>query len=328
MLNVSEKFLAMPAAVRGALWMCAASVLLGVLSITVRHLSKDLHPFEIAFFRNLGQFALMLPWLLFSGIAVMKTKRIGAHVRRSLFGIVAMLSWFTVLALLPVAKATALGFSAPLFATVGAAIFLGETVRARRWSATALGFVGTLIIVRPGLEKFDGAELLALASAALIATALLSNKSLARTENPNAMVLWMGFFMTLFSIGPAIYVWQWPQGETWAWLGLTGVIATAVHQALNRAFKTSDASYVMPFGFVQLPAVALMGYFAFGEVADFYTWIGAAVIFASGVYIVHREARAAAKTHAPVMVQPQPAVQALVHEGEVHEGGAHQNDDA
>ena len=313
MANVFIKFQQLPAAVRGALWMSAASIFLGILSVTVRHLSKDLHPFEIAFFRNFGQFALMLPWVVYSGIGVMKTERIGAHVRRSIFGIIAMLTWFTALSLVPVAKATALGFSAPLFATLGAALFLGETVRARRWTATALGFVGTLIIVRPGFQTLNGSELLALGSAALIAGALLSNKSLARTENPNVMVVWMGLFMTLFSIGPAIYVWQWPQGETWAWLALTGVIATFAHQSINRAFKTSDASYVMPFGFVQLPAVALMGYMVFGEVADIYTWIGAAVIFSSGVYIVHREAKAAIKTDAPVLVQPQPAVQAQAH---------------
>ena len=312
MKRAQQKFNLLPAPVRGALWMIIASTMLGTINVLVRHISKDLHPFEIAFFRNFGQFVFMLPWLVFSGLAVMKTKRIGAHIRRSLFGIAAMLTWFTALSLLPVAKVTALGFTAPLFATIGAALILREKVRARRWGATIIGFIGALVILRPGIYSIGSSELVALGGAALIAFALLSNKSLARTEQPNAMVLWMGLFMTLFSLPPAIYVWQWPVGETWAWLAMLGAVATIAHLAINRAFIASDASYVMPFGFIQLPAVAIMAFFMFGEVSDMLTWVGAAIIFASGIYIARREA-AALRAGETIIVMPQPAVEAFGH---------------
>jgi len=310
MKRAQQKFNLLSAPVRGAVWMIIASTMLGTINVLVRHISADLHPFEIAFFRNFGQFVFMLPWLFISGIAVMKTKRIGAHIRRSLFGMAAMLTWFSALSLLPVAKVTALGFTAPLFATVGASLILRENVRVRRWSATLIGFIGALIILRPGINTIGTSELVALSGAALIAFALLSNKSLARTEQPNAMVLWMGFFMSIFSLPPAIYVWQWPAGETWLWLAMLGAVATIAHLAINRAFIASDASYVMPFGFVQLPAVAIMAFFMFGEVSDALTWVGAAIIFASGIYIARREA-AMAKTGETIVVMPQPAVQAV-----------------
>ncbi|MDH3335595.1 MAG: DMT family transporter [Rhodospirillaceae bacterium] len=312
MKRAQQKFNLLSAPVRGAIWMVIASTMLGTINVLVRHISADLHPFEIAFFRNFGQFAFMLPWLVVSGFAVMKTKRIGAHIRRSMFGMAAMLTWFSALSLLPVAKVTALGFTAPLFATIGAALILREKVRARRWVATIIGFIGALIILRPGINTIGSSELVALGGAALIAFALLSNKSLARTEQPNAMVLWMGFLMSIFSLPPAIYVWQWPVGETWAWLAMLGVVATLAHLSINRAFVTSDASYVMPFGFVQLPAVAIMAFFMFGEVSDIFTWVGAAIIFASGIYITRREA-AIAKAGEAVVIIPQPAVEAIGH---------------
>lgn len=295
-----------PASV-GALWMLLAACLLGSLSLLVRQISSDLHPFEIAFFRNFAQFAFMVPWVLAAGFHVVHTRRLWAHVRRSSFGICAMLSWFWVVTQMPIAEATAISFSAPLFTTAGAALFLGEKVGARRWAATFVGFMGVMMIIRPGVHAIELPQVMALLSAVFIAGSMLSNKSLARTESPNAMVLWMGVFMSLFSLPPALTVWAWPVGWTWAWLAGLGVVATAAHLAINRAFASSDASFIAPFGFAQIPFVALVGYVAFAEMPDAWTWAGAAVIMASGVYTAHREA----KINRVVAAPPQPGVVAV-----------------
>lgn len=288
----------------GALWMVLAACLLGSLSLLVRHTAKDLHPFEVAFFRNFAQFAFMVPWVLAAGIQVVHTKRVWAHVRRSGFGICAMLSWFWVVTQMPIAEATAISFSAPLFTTAGAALFLRERVGPRRWAAAAVGFMGVLLIIRPGVQAVELPQLVALMSAVFIAGSMLSNKSLARTEKPNAMVLWMGIFMSLFSLPPALSVWTWPVGWTWAWLVGLGLVATAAHLAINRAFASSDASFIAPFGFAQIPFVALVGYMAFAEIPDSWTIAGALVIMLSGVYTAHREAKVNRKT----AVQPQPVL--------------------
>ena len=298
-----------PASV-GALWMLAAACLLGSLSLMVRHIAADLHPFEIAFFRNFGQFAFMIPWAVLAGIEAVRTRRVWAHVRRSCFGIGAMLSWFWVVTQMPIAEATAISFSAPLFTTAGAALFLREKVGPRRWVAAGVGFFGVLMIIRPGLDAVELPQLVALLSAVFIAGSMLSNKSLARSESPNAMVLWMGVFMSLFSLPPALVFWSWPTGWTWAWLVTLGLVATFAHLAINRAFASSDASFIAPFGFAQIPFVALMGYGVFGESPDGWTVAGSLVIIGSGVYTAHREAKVSRAVAAP----PQPGVVAVGHE--------------
>lgn len=288
----------------GALWMLGAACLLGTLSLMVRHIAGNLHPFEIAFFRNLGQLAFMVPWAVMAGVQVVRTERVWAHVRRSAFGICAMLSWFWVVTQMPIAEATAISFSAPLFTTAGAALFLREKVGPRRWAAAAVGFTGVLMIIRPGVHAVELPEVVALLSAVFIAGSMLSNKSLARTEKPNAMVLWMGIFMSLFSLPPALMVWTWPESDLWAWLVALGVVATLAHLAINRAFASADASFIAPFGFAQIPFVAAVGFGVFGEIPDMWTFVGAGVIMASGVYTAHREA----KVNRAVSAPPQPGV--------------------
>ncbi|MEG3616862.1 DMT family transporter [Magnetovibrio sp. PR-2] len=290
---------------QGALWASVAACLIGVLSLLVRKIAGELHPFEIAFFRNLGQLVLMVPWVLYAGISVLHTKRPWAHVRRSVFGIMAMLSWFWVITQMPLAEATAISFSAPLFTTFGAALFLGEKVGLRRWVATGVGFCGVLLIIRPGFQDVDTPHVVALVTAALIAGAMLSNKSLTRTEQPNAMVVWMGVFMSLFSLPPALGYWQWPSTNAWLWLGIAAVVATAAHLALNRSYKAADASFVAPFGYVQIPFVAVLGFWAYGEIPDVWSWTGAVVIGASGIYIARRESYLAKVKHKSLCTDPE-----------------------
>jgi len=310
------RFLALPQTVIGAWWMILAACLLGTLSILVRNISTDLHPFEIAFFRNIAQLLLMLPWVIAAGVSVMRTQRTWAHVRRSTFGIAAMLTWFSVLTMMPIAEATAISFSAPLFTTAGAALFLGEQVGARRWVATVFGFVGVLLIIRPGVQEVGVPHLLALLAAAFIAGSMLSNKSLARTESPNSMVVWMGVYMSLFSLPPAILVWSWPEGDMWGWLLAMGLVATVAHLAINRAFRAADASFIAPFGFVQIPFIAGVGFIAYSEVPDVWTWIGSTVIIASGIYIARREAKRSKAVAAP----PVPGITIVAVEGIAESG--------
>ena len=179
-----------PRPLRGALWMVLAAFSFAAMTTLIRKLSNDIHPFELAFFRSLFGLLFMLPWFLRAGFGALKTERLGLHGFRALVGLVAMLLWFLALSLMPIAEATALNFTAPLFATAGAAVFLGEKVRARRWGATAVGFVGALIIVRQ--EGFDlgFATTLVLVASACMSMAVLSVKSLSRTESTNTIVLY------------------------------------------------------------------------------------------------------------------------------------------
>ncbi len=270
--------------------MIAAAFCFSIMNIAIRIVSSELDPLEIAFFRNFFALAFMLPWLAHTGLAGLATGRLGTHLWRAAMGMMAMVCWFYSIALLPLAEAVALNFTVPLFATAGAALFLGEIVRARRWSATLLGFLGIIVILRPGFAEPSAAMALPVLAAVFMAMATLVVKSLSRTDSPAAIVFYMNLILTPLSLVPALFVWRWPSWSALALLVLIGLLAALSHMALTRAYTKADASAVMPFDYARLPFVAGLAFLVFGQVPDFWTWIGAAIIAGSAIYIARREA--------------------------------------
>ncbi|MHA1536561.1 MAG: DMT family transporter [Alphaproteobacteria bacterium] len=287
-----------PAPLAGALWMIGACLGFAAMAGIIRHVSAELHPFEIAFFRNLFGLAFMLPWLARVGWGGLKTRRIGLYTVRGIVGLGAMMAWFWAVTILPLADATALSFTAPLFATILAALVLAEVVRARRWAAIIIGFVGALIILRPGVQEIGWPTAAVLFSSLLMATATVMIKILSRTEPTSAIVTYMVIYLTPLSLIPALFVWQTPSWTALAWLVALGGVATAGHQCLTRSFTVAEASAVMPFDFTRLIFAALIGYFFFDQIPDLWSGIGAGVIVAASVYVAHREAVAARSAHA------------------------------
>ena len=213
--------------VEGALWMVTAAALFSVLNLLIRHASTELHPFQVTFFRNFFSLAFMLPWLMRAGLGGLRTRKWGLYSTRALTGLAAMLTWFYAISVMPLAEAVALNFTTPLFATVGAALFLGEVVRLRRWTATVVGFLGVLVIVRPDADAIDLMAVLVLVSACFSAASALQVKALARTESTTAMVTYMVLFLTPMSLVPALFVWSWPSWGMLVWL-----VATIVFLAI------------------------------------------------------------------------------------------------
>jgi drug/metabolite transporter (DMT)-like permease len=275
---------------RAALLMLASTLCFALMAIAIRLASSDVHAFEIAFFRNLFGLLFALPLLLHTGTHILKTQRLGLYFFRCAIGLCAMLTGFWSLVHMPLADAIALSYTTPLFVTIGAVLVLGEVVRARRWTAVAIGFLGALIILRPGVEALSLVALVALASAALSASAAISIKFLSRTEAPDAIVIYMVLIMTPLSLLPALPFWTWPSGMTWLWLIATGLLGTLGHYALTRAYRLGDVSALQSINFVQLPIVALLGWWLFSEAIDAYTAVGAGIIFGATIYIAHREA--------------------------------------
>lgn len=279
-----------PLPVQGALWMVTGAALFSLLNLLIRHGATELHPFQVAFFRNFFSLMFMLPWLAKAGLGGLHTSKAWLYTTRSLTGLAAMLTWFYALSVMPLGEAVALSFTTPLFATIGAALFLGEVVRLRRWSATVVGFIGVLVIIRPDAEAISLPAAIVLVSACFSAASALQVKALSRTESPAVMVTYMVLFLTPMSLVPALFVWSWPSWGMLVWLVLMGGIATLGHLALTRAFTLADASAMMPFDYTKLPFAALLGYLAFGETMDLWAWVGAGIIAGSTIYIAQREA--------------------------------------
>ncbi len=291
-------------ALHGILLMCLSTVAFSIMHALVRYVSDVLPPFQIAFFRNIFGLAFLLPLLMRSRFAVLRTQRIGLHALRGIVNIAAMLMFFTALSISPLAKVTALSFTAPIFMAVLAVLVLGERFQASRWLAIAMGFAGMLIILRPGLVALDAGALLVTGSAALWAVAMVIIKVLSRTEASLTIVAYMGIFLGLFSVFPALWVWE-PFGlRTLGWLMLIGLFGTIAQMSLSQSLKETDPTALMPFDFLKLIWTALIGAWFFAEIPDIFTFIGAAVIFSSGLFIAYRERRLQRRTLAEAITPP------------------------
>jgi drug/metabolite transporter (DMT)-like permease len=264
-----------------------------MMNVLIRVAAERMHPFEVTFFRCLFSLGFMAPFIIRAGPALLHNQKVGFFTLRAAVGLVSMLTWFYGITLVPLATATAVNFTAPLFATMGAALILHEDVRLRRWSAVAIGFIGVLVILRPSRESVDVNLLLILLSAASAAMNNITVKYLVRTERPNVIVAMFVVYLTPLSLLPALFVWSWPDWRTLAALVGLGGIGTLAHISVARAYTAADASLCAPYEFVRLPYAALIGYLLFGELTDAWTWIGAAIIVGASMYVAYREAHVA-----------------------------------
>jgi drug/metabolite transporter (DMT)-like permease len=287
---------------RAALLMLGSTVFFGLMAVSIRLASETLHTFEIAFFRNFFGLVAALPLLLKHGPGLLRTNQLPRYFIRCLVGVLSMFCGFWAIGHLPLAQAVSLSYSTPIFVTIAAVIFLHEQVRARRWAAVGLGFLGVVVIVRPGAAGFDAGSLVALAAAVLSGIVSIQIKQLSHTEPADRIVLWTTLLWVPMSLLPAVAVWEWPRGVTWLWVAAAGTLGTGGHMLWTRALKLGDVSALTPISFMQLPIVAMFGWLLFDEAVDRWTALGAAIIFAANAYIAHREAQLARRhaTTAPV----------------------------
>ena len=270
--------------------MLGAMILFSTMGVFIKLSSSQLHPLEVVFFRNFLALFFLTPWIFKQRATVFKSNRKKLYTLRAVFNVVGMAAGFTALTLIPLAEATALSFTAPLFATLGAALILGEVVRQRRIIAIFFGFIGMLIILRPGIEAISPGALLAIANAITIAITVLIVKKLTTTEKPITIVAYMALLQTPMALIPALFYWEWPTLITWTWLFCLAGAGTIGHLMYTKAIQLAEVSQLQPIDFVRLPIIALFGYIVFAEQPGIWVWIGGAVIFLSTAYVTHREA--------------------------------------
>lgn len=274
---------------RGIFYMLISTIAASCMNSAARYVSQSIHPFEVVFFRNLAAFLFVLPMLMRVGFGALRTNRIGTHVGRATLNVVNMLVWFTAVSLAPLSEVVALGFTAPIFATVLSMLVFREIVGWRRWSAILVGFSGTMVILQPGFDTITLGQGLTLLAVVMWAGCILIIKSQSRTESSIAIVAYMSILMTPMSLIPALFVWQWPTAMQLFWLVTVGVCGGITQYMLAQAFHEADIGVVMPFDFMKLVWVGIIAYVAFGEVPTLATCIGGVIIFASGIYIARRE---------------------------------------
>jgi drug/metabolite transporter (DMT)-like permease len=217
------------------------------------------------------------------------------HISRGAIHACGMFLWFAALPLTSLAEITALGFTGPIFVTIGAALFLGEDVRLRRWAAVLVGFGGAMIIIRPGFAEIGLGAICVLVSTPIFSASNLISKALARTDGAETIVIWQHLVIVLCAAPVALWFWQWPTWTDILWFFAAGMCGTAGHICQQRGYQIAEITLLQPIGFLSLLWNTLLGFFLFSQQPDVWTFIGAAVIFASAMYISHREAVRRAK---------------------------------
>ncbi|MEC7592386.1 MAG: DMT family transporter [Pseudomonadota bacterium] len=279
---------------RGLLWMVVASFTFALFMLIARIGADDLHVVQVAFMRYFMSLVLVLPVLARLGVARFWGLNLRLHGLRGAAHGLAVVGWFYALTQMPIAEVSAIGFTGPVFITIGAALFLGERVGVHRWGAVAVGLVGALIIIQPGVVPLNAGVLAMAAAVPLFAASDLFVKALVRTESPTVIIAVLNVILTVGMAPFAWWFWQPTDWRDWALAGGMAVFATFSHICMGKAFAAADVSAVQPARFLQLPWLALLGYLAFAEFPSLAAWTGAAVIIASVSYIMNRERVAAA----------------------------------
>ena len=268
----------------------------------VKLLSNDLHPIIICFYRCLMGLIIITPFVARNNFKALQTDNMRLQIFRALINIISMICWFSAIGMMHFEKATALGFTTPLFTTVLAVLILGEVIRFHRTAALLLGFIGILIIIRPGYMPFEFGTILMLIASFSFSFVLIFVKKLSATDSSLTIIFYHLLYMTPAFFILSLFYWQsinFNQLVIFSLMGSSGLLS---HWCLAQAFKMSDTTFVMPLQFTKLIWASLIGLFIFAEQPDIWTWIGGVIIFISVVYITYREAFKKKGTVQPIQV--------------------------
>jgi drug/metabolite transporter (DMT)-like permease len=277
---------------KGLLWAAAAGLTFVVLNTQMRYLSRQIEPFETLFLRYVCGTIVILPFLWRSVWSQAWPNNVCGQFVRGGYHTFALTLWFIALPHIPLADMTAIGFTTPIFIMLGAWVFLNETMRWERWLAAAVGFVGVVVVVAPGLSGQGGLyNIIMLCTSPLFAGSFLMTKALTKQEKPIVIVLWQGITVSLMSLPLALWHWQTPDLWQCAGFMLCGGVGTLGHYFLTRSYEAADISATQSLKFLELVWASLMGWIVFSDVPTSTTLMGGVIICASTVWVARREAR-------------------------------------
>ena len=277
--------------VTAVIWMSGALVSFTLMAIAVRELAGGIQPFEIMFFRSFGALVILAPFIWAGGRKIWKTERPRLQIGRNIVHFAAQLGWITGIILLPLSEAFAIEFTTPVWATLIAALFLGERLNRGRIVAVVLGFLGILVILRPGAEVISPGAFAILGAAVGFAITLTATKVLTRTDSALTILLYMSLIQLPIGVVLAATEWVTPNLLQLFWLLVIGAVGLTAHYCTARALALADATVVVPMDFMRLPFIAAVGFVLYNETANPLVLLGAILIFAGNYYSIRREHR-------------------------------------
>jgi drug/metabolite transporter (DMT)-like permease len=274
---------------RAVILMIISTFVFAIMQAAIRHVTQELDSLVVVFFRNFFGLCVLVPLFVRHGLGLFRTDRIGLHWIRATLNVIAMAVFYYGLSLTPLAEATALAFTAPLFTVLLAICFLGESVGIRRWTAILIGFTGAFVILRPGFSTVETGAVSIIISAVIWSGTVIIIKVLSRNDSSLTITAYMALLMAILSLPPALLYWQTPTAMQFALLALIGLTGTIGQLAFVEALSGADAQVVMPLDFMKLIWAALFGFLLFQEIPDIFVWCGALMIFSSATYVAIRE---------------------------------------
>ena len=277
----------------GIFWMCTATLISSIQGGLVRSLAGQIPTLELVLVRNIAALLVLYPIVRRQGLALPPPSQLPFYALRVLFAFGATALLFVALARMPIANVYALQYLIPLFTILLAVLLLKQKADAHSWGACVVGFLGALVIIRPGIITFTLAAAAALSNAFLQGGNNTVIKVLARRDNPEVITMWTNLAMVPLSLVPVAAFGQWvtPTVTQWPVVLAIGFIGAFGGYCFTRAVSSADARIVQPFQFSRMIFATGIGWIMFGEFPDLWTWIGAAVIFSASYYVVYREAR-------------------------------------
>ena len=273
-----------------AIFLIIISIIFGTLMGTfIKLAQEELNVFTTGFLRFFFGFLIITPYILKTKFEVFSTKNLKIHVLRSALNLPAMLLGFAALAMLPLEKMTAIHFIVPIIVTILAVIFLKEKIYLYRSIALVMGFLGMLIILRPGIIDISIGIYMALISSLIWSVVIILTKKVSKDDSAITILSHQYVYMSLFSFPLVIYFWDQPSLKTIIFILCAAMSGTILHIALNHAYKLVDVTMTQPYSFLGLVVSSIIGYFVFSDKPDFYTWLGASVIFCGVLLISYRE---------------------------------------
>ena len=270
---------------RGLLWMLLSTIGFSVSHLIVRYVSPEIHSSQSVFFRGFFGLFVILPIFMRTGMALFQTNQLRLHFVRAIFSVSSLTCFYYALTAIPLAKATAIGFIAPVIVSLMAVVFFKERSRWITWLSLALGVLGMLLVLRPGQIPLDAGTMLMILSTLLFSINLMVIKVLGKQDSSMVITAYITILLLPLSLPMAIRVWVWPNAEQLVLLATMGIVNITSLILFTQAMKEAATSLIMPLDFLRLVWMALLGYLFFHELPDSWTWTGGLVIFIGALLV-------------------------------------------
>ena len=277
--------------VRAGLWMLGSLLTFALMAVSGRELSREVSTFQVLVFRSMVGLPVTIALILYFNRSLFRTRHIGTHLVRNSSHFCGQWGWFYGISTIPLAEVFAIEFTAPVWTTVFAMLILGERFTFARGIAVLMGFIGAIIILRPGASVIHPAALVVLGASFLYAFAHTYTKKLSGLDRPLTILFYMMLIQLALGLWPALSRWVTPSPHLWPWILSIGLTALIAQYCLTRALALADAIVVMPMDFLRMPLIAVVGLVAYGEYVSPWVFIGAAVIVAGLLYSLQAERR-------------------------------------